>query len=207
MESHNLDAIAAQYMAVFYAVEHAVPRMNSVRLAQSTAVVSVLMKSRAHSTNIALRLILCMVAVPMVAPMAASAATNSCMALGLSFSTFFGGSGYERAQGVAVDKDDFIYIVGNTSSSDLPTTPGAFQRTYRGDNVNGSSGDGFVAKFTRDGSRLVWATYLGGTAATAFIMSWWTMRVVRTWRCGLRRPISPPRREPSTRRGWRSALG
>ncbi len=97
------------------------------------------------------------------APLAPVAAANASMNLGLAFSTFFGGSGYERAQGVAVDKDDFIYIVGNTGSPDLPTTPGAFQRTYRGDNVNGSSGDGFVAKFSPDGTRLIWATYLGGT--------------------------------------------
>ncbi len=96
-------------------------------------------------------------------PAPALAADNSPMACGLSFSTFFGGSGYERAQGVAVDKDGFIYIAGNTSSQDLPTTPGAFQRTYHGDNGNGSSGDGFVAKFSPDGSNLVWATYLGGS--------------------------------------------
>jgi hypothetical protein len=83
-------------------------------------------------------------------------------AFGLAFSTFFGGSQFERAQGVAVDKDGFIYIAGNTSSPDLPTTPGTFQRSYCGDNVNGSSGDGYVAKFSPNGSQLVWATYLGG---------------------------------------------
>lgn len=93
----------------------------------------------------------------------APAAPDSSTNFELSFATFFGGSGYERAQGVAVDKEGFIYIAGNTSSPNLPTTEGTFQRSYQGDNVNGSSGDGFVAKFTPDGSRLVWSTYLGGT--------------------------------------------
>jgi hypothetical protein len=48
----------------------------------------------------------------------------------MTWSTLFGGVDYERAQGCAVDDQGFIYIVGNTGSSDLPTTPGAFQRTH-----------------------------------------------------------------------------
>jgi hypothetical protein len=87
---------------------------------------------------------------------------TTAVAYRLAFSTFFGGSGYERAQGLAVDQSGYIYIVGNTLSPDLPTTAGAFQRTYKGDNCSGSSGDGYVAKLTPDGSSLVWATYLGG---------------------------------------------
>ncbi len=82
-------------------------------------------------------------------------------------STFMGGAAYERAQGCAVDGKGFIYIVGNTDSSDLPTTPGAFQRTYAGDDPStaASGGDGYVAKFTPEGSALVWCTYLGGKDA------------------------------------------
>jgi hypothetical protein len=64
---------------------------------------------------------------------------------------------------VAVDQNGFVYIVGNTFSPDLPTTPGAFQRKYKGDNAGGNSGDGYVAKLTADGKNVVWATYLGGS--------------------------------------------
>ena len=56
-------------------------------------------------------------AIPISAAAAEITATNSGMAMGLSVSTFFGGSQFERAQGVAVDKDGFIYIAGNTSSA------------------------------------------------------------------------------------------
>ena len=55
----------------------------------------------------------------------------------MAWSTFLGGGGYERAQGCAVDAGGFISIVGNMNSSDLPATPGAFQRTYAGDDPVG----------------------------------------------------------------------
>jgi hypothetical protein len=85
----------------------------------------------------------------------------------VTWSTFFGGSAYERAQGCAIDAKGFIYIVGNTDSADLPTTPGALQKTYAGDDpaTAASGGDGYVAKFSPDGRTLVWCTYLGGRDA------------------------------------------
>ncbi len=79
--------------------------------------------------------------------------------LSLSASTFFGGSQFERAQGVAVDAGGFVYIAGNTASTNLPTTAGAFQRSFGGGNA-----DGYVAKFSPDLRQLIWATYLGGAA-------------------------------------------
>ncbi len=82
----------------------------------------------------------------------------------LTFSTYFGGSGYERAQGCAVDGAGFIYIVGNTDSPNLPTTASSFQRNYAGDASGGTvGGDGYVAKLAPDGRSLVWCTYLGGS--------------------------------------------
>jgi hypothetical protein len=65
---------------------------------------------------------------------------------------------------VAVHSDGTIYFAGFTTSRDLPVSPNAFQRTYGGDGgAPWGNGDGFVAKFSPDGSTLLFSTYLGGT--------------------------------------------
>jgi hypothetical protein len=74
----------------------------------------------------------------------------------LVYSTYLGGQGSTAASDVAVDADGSAFVIG--SSSEFPTTPGAFDGT-----LNGFE-DGLVAKLSADGSTLVWATYLGGTA-------------------------------------------
>jgi hypothetical protein len=79
----------------------------------------------------------------------------------LLFSTYFGGSGEELAEAVAVDDAGNIYVVGYSTSVDLPTTPGAFQEEYGGGTAFGT-GDGFIARFSNDGSELLYCTYLGG---------------------------------------------
>jgi hypothetical protein len=82
----------------------------------------------------------------------------------IHFSTYFGGSGAEDARAVAVDDAGYIYIAGGTTSTDYPTTPGAYQRTFRtGGTSVGSRGSmsAFVTKFDPDGS-LVWSTFIGG---------------------------------------------
>ena len=50
----------------------------------------------------------------------------------LSYSTFLGGTGGEVGFDVAVDNRLKPYVTGWTSSSDYPTTPGAFDRTADG---------------------------------------------------------------------------
>ncbi len=62
---------------------------------------------------------------------------------GLIYSTYLGGSGGDAGAAIAVDAAGNAYITGGTSSTDFPTTPGAFQRTY-----GGGSGDAFVAKIS-----------------------------------------------------------
>src|SRR5437879_12463271 len=52
----------------------------------------------------------------------------------LLYSTYLGGSNYDWGQGIAVDADGNAYVTGGTSSSDFPTTAGAFQTTYGGRN-------------------------------------------------------------------------
>jgi hypothetical protein len=55
-------------------------------------------------------------------------------------STFVGGSLDDLAGGLDVDAGGGVYVVGETLSSDFPTTPGSFDDTYN------RQEDGFVAK-------------------------------------------------------------
>ena len=77
----------------------------------------------------------------------------------LSYSTYLGGSGTDRAAAVAVDAGGNAYVAGYTNSSDFPTAPGAFQS---GPGGTGARGDVFVAKLDTSGSTLLSATYVGG---------------------------------------------
>jgi hypothetical protein len=75
----------------------------------------------------------------------------------LIWCTYVGGSGDESPRGgLTIDKQNNIYVVGGTSSPDFPTTPGAFQRTRKGEN------DAALVKLKPDGSGLVFGTLLGG---------------------------------------------
>ena len=78
---------------------------------------------------------------------------------GLEYSTYLGGSGFEGVSGVAVEHGD-AYLSGCTDSLDFPTTPGAFQPSFSG------GLDAYVAKLAKNGSALVYATYLGGSDFT-----------------------------------------
>lgn len=75
----------------------------------------------------------------------------------LLYSTYLGGSNGDGGQGIAVDGAGDAYVTGYTGSSDFPTTPGAFSRTYRGTN---SGYEAFVAKLNPAGSALLYSTYL-----------------------------------------------
>lgn len=74
----------------------------------------------------------------------------------LLFATYFGGAGNDIGNIISLDGAGNIWIAGNTSSTDLAITPGAFQSTLKGQT------NGFVAKFTNDG-QLVASTYFGGS--------------------------------------------
>ncbi len=75
-------------------------------------------------------------------------------------STYAGGSANDFGNGVAVDASGNVFIVGNTSSSDFPTTAGALQSSPAG-----GLSDVFIAKLNADGSALAYSTYLGGAGA------------------------------------------
>ena len=74
----------------------------------------------------------------------------------LEFSTLLGGDSFEAGESVAVDAQENVYVTGSTSSADFPTTPGAFQTAFGGDE------DAFVTKFNPAGTALMYSTYLGG---------------------------------------------
>jgi hypothetical protein len=76
----------------------------------------------------------------------------------LAYSTFLGGGDLDQGSGIAVDGSDRAYVTGQTSSTDYPTTPGAFDRTFN------DGGDVFVTKLNAAGSRLVYSTYLAGAS-------------------------------------------
>jgi len=62
---------------------------------------------------------------------------------GLVYSSYLGGSGNDYGQGIALDSLTIpnAYVTGTTSSTDFPTTPGAFQTTF-----GGGTSDAFVVK-------------------------------------------------------------
>jgi hypothetical protein len=84
----------------------------------------------------------------------------------LVFSTYLGANGGDYynanyAHGVAVDKDGCIYIAGNTTNANFPTTSGAFDRTFHGP-ANRDHGDAFVVKLNPEGNRIIYSTFIGG---------------------------------------------
>jgi hypothetical protein len=85
---------------------------------------------------------------------------------GLVYSTYLGGSEDENGFGsdIAVDKVGNAYITGDTRSTNLPVTVGAFQPSIGGvsDVFSAPGGDAFAAKLNSAGTALVYFTYLGG---------------------------------------------
>jgi hypothetical protein len=75
----------------------------------------------------------------------------------LVFSTYLGGTSDDRAYGLTRDDSGNIYVTGTTSSTDFPTTSGAYQTS------NSGGADAFVCKLNSAGSQLVYSTYLGGS--------------------------------------------
>src|SRR5207302_6042632 len=81
----------------------------------------------------------------------------------LVYSTLLGGSVDDASRGIAVDTSGNAYVTGVATSTDFPTTPGAFQTTLKGNdafvtkisvntpagtNVSVSAGNGVTVTFT-----------------------------------------------------------
>jgi hypothetical protein len=78
---------------------------------------------------------------------------------GLVYSGYIGGTGDDQAHGIAVDSGGNAYVVGETTSDEatFPVRTGP-------DRVFNGGIDAFVAKVKADGTGLVYAGYIGGTA-------------------------------------------
>ncbi len=74
----------------------------------------------------------------------------------LEYSTYLGGTGNDAGNGITVDATGAAYLVGDTSSTDLPTV-NPVQAANAGDS------DAFVAKLSPSGSAMIYSSYLGGT--------------------------------------------
>jgi len=74
-------------------------------------------------------------------------------------STFLGGSNDDYALSISIDQVGDIYIAGETSSSNFPTTPSAYDNTCGG---CPTSADAFVSKLNSSLSTLIASTFLGG---------------------------------------------
>ncbi len=79
----------------------------------------------------------------------------------LIWSLAFGGDGFDYLYSLALDSDEDIYAAGETSSTNLPVTPGAVQPTL------GGMSDGYIIKINSAASAIVYWTYLGGSNVDA----------------------------------------
>jgi hypothetical protein len=76
----------------------------------------------------------------------------------LQYGTFFGGTGLDGANALAVDSSGNAYITGYTQSANLlRSSSPPFQGGLKG------PGDAFVAKINASGTDLIYTTYLGGS--------------------------------------------
>lgn len=82
--------------------------------------------------------------------------------------TYLGGSGKDELEthNLAIDRDGSAIVAGGTTSSDFPTTGGAFQGAFGGSDVT-FAGDAFVSRISADGTTLLASTYLGGEGGDA----------------------------------------
>lgn len=75
----------------------------------------------------------------------------------LLFSTFLGGSGFDEANSIIAGAGGAVYLVGETTSWNFPTTPGVVATSGSG------SADIFITKLKSGGDGLAFSTFLGGS--------------------------------------------
>jgi uncharacterized protein (TIGR03437 family) len=84
----------------------------------------------------------------------------------LVFSTYLGGGYFDGVDALALGTDGSVYVTGHTSSTNFPTTPGAFQTAPNPEFPAGTviryPPYGFVTRLKPDGSGLIYSTYIGG---------------------------------------------
>lgn len=73
----------------------------------------------------------------------------------LIWGTYIGGENEEKLMAIDIDKDNNIYIIGDTNSITNIATPNSYQTT------NAGNTDFFISKFNENGN-IIWSTYYGG---------------------------------------------
>jgi uncharacterized protein (TIGR03437 family) len=76
------------------------------------------------------------------------------------FSTRLGGSAVETPRAVQLDSVENIYVAGQTTSLDFPTTPGSFQPAPIVPMWNDASPGGFIVKLSADGRAVLYSSYV-----------------------------------------------
>jgi hypothetical protein len=79
----------------------------------------------------------------------------------IAWSTYYGGTGTDYANGIAADTGGACYLVGSTSSTSGMTSSGTGFTYY------GGTSDGYIVKFRVNGTR-EWAHYYGSTTADEY---------------------------------------
>lgn len=83
----------------------------------------------------------------------------------IAYATFLGGNGTDSSAGVAVDQAGTAYVVGNTTSTDFPTTSLAYETapTAKGSQCSGISCTSlFVSALNSAGTALNYSSYISG---------------------------------------------
>lgn len=81
----------------------------------------------------------------------------------LLFSTYLGGQSTDEAHSIVVDKDDNVYIAGQTYSSDFPTLNGLqMNKPQATQSFSYNRPAGFLTKLSGSSGELLYSTYLGG---------------------------------------------
>ena len=78
------------------------------------------------------------------------------------WASYYGGSADDFGRGIAVNNNNYVYIVGETASADSLSGEDAYQPELAG------GYDGFIARFNRQGT-LIWDTYFGGEGDDALL--------------------------------------
>ena len=77
----------------------------------------------------------------------------------LVFSTYIGGSDFDRVKSISVDEDNNIFIAGETSSKDFPITLSTFDFSL----YKELSTDWFISILDKTGSKLLYSVGIGGS--------------------------------------------
>lgn len=85
----------------------------------------------------------------------------------LVYGSYIGGSSDDIAHSVAIDSNNYVYIVGHTTSIDFPVTDTGYEKTIQGDL------DAFFIKMdltSGNEKSLIYGTYIGGTITNSDLL-------------------------------------